>query len=1331
MAKLSNIFTAGRMDKDLDERAIQPGTYRDALNIIVGTSEGSDVGAVQNSLGNTMVTDIGALSGRSTSGALTIGAVKYERDNLIYWIVAGDFFDGIYEYNEETGTTVRVLQSNKATPSTPSKLNLNQSYLITGINYISGFLYWTDNYNPPRKINISRAKSYNVDDSRIVGDIDVILAPPLKSPKIKLENDATIQTNNMSEKFLYFSYRFKYVDGQYSAMSPFSSVAFFPSIYNIDYDSGNNKSMVNAFNSAVVSFETGSQFVKEIQLLVRDTRSLNVSIVESFNKKKLGYSDNVVKTFKFNNSKTYTVLTQDEVTRLFDNVPLLALAQDFVGDRLMYGNYTQFRDMTDCDNNDINIKLGVSLITQPVVSGSIAQTFRSDRDYEIGIVYSDTYGRATTVFTSGDGNGTNNNNTLYIPAINSVTSNSMKVTVANRPPCWATNWKLVIKQSKDKYYNIFPILFYRDGLFRYFMINESDRDKFKVGEYVIFKSDASGPTLSNKKYKILEFENKNANFIAGGSIAELPGLYFKIKVDSMSEITSAGIFTYASTGVGGGIVDKASFHKTPFDILSGHSLQMADNPIFYGTGNGTALVVGNSTYTYTRDVRFILTVDGPNTFKYHVTSTIPGHSLYGNPAFVESNVPIIAATSYNLKLSPSSTATVLNISWNSASGLTVGDKWIINCRSINDLSPFNSGSTSLQPAGAIVPGAGWSATAPETDLKIKKGAVISLTVKEDTFNDSTQASTQTFPPSPAEYANIEEWWYESGAAGSFIYYDINGANIGASNVRFRRGKSWALHGGSNTDFDSNAIDTGNIVNAETLKYPVRLILFTSVLANTTIGNGQGNNQSKITLLFGINQQDNATICETDAADNPVEIYHELTGTYRVNNDFHVVTWRYSDFTDSSGNTNLGQESPGAAITENDYIHYFSVGDQIYVKSDDPSFMPNGLYTILSVPDDYNIVLDFAFPGAGPVTGGGVSYNDVDTDQSNYSTAPAMVQLNTPSTKNSDFNGWTFGNGLESDRILDDWNEATTQYSVRANSTTEEYKKRLSENAICYSGIFGINTGINRLNSFNLSIANFKYLDKAFGSIQKLHARDTDLLVFQDNKISSVLYGKNLLVDAVGGGQIASIPEVLGTQLAFQYENGISRNPESFAAWGDSVFCTDSRRGTVLQIVGNQIREINNGMTDFFRDLMRDNPNKQRIGAYDPHYDHYVLAANDRTAIPCDLELSSDSKTVAANTASIPNFLFTIITNNSWTLATVDLGFGTSWVSNFPTQGYGTQDITAVIAVNTTGNKRSVGFEVTYCFGETKQFVLTQGRDPKGTVIVVVKNKPTYQQTGKA
>ena len=55
MPEFKHHFRAGKMNKDLDERLVPNGEYRDAQNIEISTSEGSDVGSVQNVRGNTRI----------------------------------------------------------------------------------------------------------------------------------------------------------------------------------------------------------------------------------------------------------------------------------------------------------------------------------------------------------------------------------------------------------------------------------------------------------------------------------------------------------------------------------------------------------------------------------------------------------------------------------------------------------------------------------------------------------------------------------------------------------------------------------------------------------------------------------------------------------------------------------------------------------------------------------------------------------------------------------------------------------------------------------------------------------------------------------------------------------------------------------------------------------------------------------------------------------------------------------------------------------------------------------------------------------------------------
>lgn len=1297
MAELQNSFIAGKMNKDLDERLVQENEYRDALNITVSSSEDSNIGSVQNSLGNLKIADLATLSKKPITGATCIGAVKQEALNLIYWFVSANEFDGIYEYNQLSGVSSKILQSNKATKSTPSKLNFSKEFLITGVNYINGFLYWTDNYNPPRKINISRARSYTTDDARIDDDINVILAPPLNSPKVILSKDTVDTSNNMEDKFLYFAYRYKYIDGQYSSISPFSAVAFGPSSFGFDYEKGSNTAMTNIYNTAEIFFETGGVNVTDIQLLFRDTRSLNVSIIENFNKDKYSYPDHTVKSFRFKNNKNYSAITSDQVTRLFDNVPLLAKAQDFVGNRLMYGNYTQFFNIKGVDGNDIKVDLTLELgSTQTTPADTPIQTFRSDRDYEIGIEYLDKYGRVSTVLTSP-------NNTTYIPPTNSSTGNSLLVKVKNEPPSWATNFRFLIKQSKGEYYNIFPIVFYSEGLYRYFKINDSDLDKFKVGDYLILKSDASNPTYTNKKYKILELEKKSQGFLNKN---ELEGLYFKVKVDNISEIDGGVVQVIGNTGKGAGNVTKnATFTKTRYPVFAGGTSnglprQYVEKPIHYGLGNPDAIALQSQSYATTTSRRVTIQIVTPTTYNVYAKDTETDLSTLGT--LVQSG-NITQGNFITLN-------GMFNFKFNSTA-LVPGDRYVIYHRGGVWKNAWSPGRNS-----AVI-----SLNATAKNVGIKRGAIITLKVNTDKFNNNVNTSLQTFMPSPADYINIEEWWYESGAFNQFNFFSSGGSNLRGRAVSFARG--WKGNAFGNNANVPNDFITQQPSDYLTSNMPLNMVISSSISENT---NFSGNTQPELVVAFTLTQSDKSIIFETEGRSIDNDIFHELSTTYRIEGGYHKVLWNYQDFTTAAGGlTNLGQAVPGTATTATDVPHKFSVGDSVYVNSDNVSYVPTGQYTIVSIPDAYNIVIDLAFPGSGPVIGGGISYSQVDTNQTNYSTSPLVVKLNNPGTNNTDFNGWSFGTGLESYRIFDDWNKSTLEYSVRVNSFVDDYKERHSYNAICYSGIYGENTGVNRLNEFNLSLANFKYLDMAFGSIQRIHARDNDMLIFQQDKISKLLYGKNLLFDAVGGGQVASIPEVLGNQISFPYEYGISNNPESFAEWGNELFFTDSRRGAVINISGDQLDIISKyGMNDHFRDMMRDNSNTQKVGGFDPYLGMYTLSNNEISVVPCKLSLSTNKRSVVKLGKKYA--LFEIMTELDWDITIEDDGFGTDWVSNGSAlSGSGNKVIYSYVAANNTGAVRTLRYVVNYCIDKTATFTLTQGTSNTTQLVNIVFTNNSY------
>ena len=1077
------------MNKDLDPHFLPDGVYRDALNIIVADSdgtfvseEGSHNGVAQNYLGNVLKgTDY------ELTNATCIGSLAYETNNSIYWLVASDYLDAIYEYNETLDLTTPILQATK-TPTTTSLLGFNKEFFVTGINYINGLLFWTDNLNPPRRINVDRVKNYAV-DGFTEADINVILAPPLAAPTINLYTQG--EANNLENKFLYFSYRYKYLDNEYSALSPFTPVAFFPKQYAYDYGVSENVSMVNKFNTADITFNSGPANVKEVQLIFRDTQSTNTYVIDNLVKSLNDYNDNTEYSYQFKNNKVFTLLAPEQVNRLFDNVPIKAKSQELIGSRLVYGNYTQFFDLVKENKEPINPAFSVSFIPNSVVSGTPTPTFKSNRDYEIGIVYLDDYGRTTTVITP-----TENTNTVFIPASSAIKANNIRITIDGtyQPPAFATHYRFMIKQDKQEYYNLFPLTYFEDGQFKWFLINQADQDKISVGSYLFLKGLSNN---TNVQYKVLDIQSKNANFLNTANVNQPAGVYFRIKID---DAVLPPITSYSDAQVS----DSSSTDTPVFDRFS-----VAENAIFYGIGLNNMTTGASNAYSGADDIRFYVQIDGASTFKYYATYK----GTYKN--LVASNVAITAGVDQVLTYSGLS----CSINFATATGHTIDDYWVVNCVSTAGYSIFGGStneSTLLYPT-AFFTFTDWSISpSNDEDRPIKAGAIVTFKYKET--DNADQWITQTFI-STKDYVNIEEWFVEDYVYKKWIQYDGQSKNLGARNIVFRRGVASAIN--------PSRISQGGSISSASLAYPVYMYFYT--YQSTTSG-------ANVDTNFNLQQSDYPSLFETVPVDTNQDIYYELSQTYPI----------------IDGN------------------HYGNV-------------------------DNQNVALG----------------------------APAIIDLNTLDF-NSDFNAFTFGNGVESFRIRDAWNAATMQFSPRANSTIEGYEQQTLVQALTYSGIYTQTSAINRLNEFNLSLGNFKYLDRFFGSIQKLYSRDTDLIVFQENKISKVLYGKNLLSDSVGGGAIASIPEVLGTQISYEGEYGISLNPESFAKWGNDLYFTDARRGAVMALQANGLFEISSqGMKNWFKANL--DTNVVKLGMIDPYFEHYVLSVdNDRKIKTCSLSVTPTS-----------------------------------------------------------------------------------------------------------
>jgi len=264
-------FIAGRMNKSVDERLLPPGEYIDAMNVRLGSTESTEIGAVENSKGNEQLTTIQYNGVPLSSSAVCIGAYEDGVRENIYWFI----HDGSNTQNPK-GVVDLVVSYNTTNEIvnyhvvTVDLLNFDPKFLITGVDLIEDLLFWTDDKNPPRTININRSYPEPISnvDQIVEEDISVVVKPPgfesavgthvpLPAPTISFLNIAGNQ-NYIENRFLCFAYRYRYDDGQYSATSLFTNPAFVPKPFAFSTKNYCNDGMLNLYNGVEIKFSTGS-----------------------------------------------------------------------------------------------------------------------------------------------------------------------------------------------------------------------------------------------------------------------------------------------------------------------------------------------------------------------------------------------------------------------------------------------------------------------------------------------------------------------------------------------------------------------------------------------------------------------------------------------------------------------------------------------------------------------------------------------------------------------------------------------------------------------------------------------------------------------------------------------------------------------------------------------------------------------------------------------------------------------------------------------------------------------------------------------------------------
>ena len=646
MAEVKNAFIKSKMNQDLDGRLLPSGEYREGVNIQVSKSEGPDVGALENVRGNELIADFRTLTG--VPNIDVIGQYTDITNNVIYVFLTNytdptvpirqtynpntaDNF--IFSYNISTGDAVQLIGTSPSTSS--SWLNFSKNNPIYGINVLEDLLFWTDNRNQPRKLNISDAtlaanpssttnfsisnyytleeqisvaKLYpyqcaelyrsngavppvystsmldavseylpngglgtangsgtntviniltasvqgQITTGAIVSSSSISSSPTIVSIGSAVGNVTPITlsasvswTNNqkitfnanpdyeanypgdpdyLRNKFVRFSYRYKFADGEYSPFAPFTQAAFIPQQdgYFLAGDEDNTfrstvvDFMQNKVNKVILSIPLPSTNIsndykiQEIDILYKESDSLAVTVLDTILNSALPTNANFI-DYQYQSRKPFRTLPESALIRVYDKVPVKAFSQEISGNRVIYGN---FQDK-HTPPNQLSYNVGafakedfaINTVNPSLSTTSIVEypmhTLKQNRNYQVGVVLSDKFGRSSTVILSsiniGDvlntgGNGSFGGATYFHPykgildinsednKVSTWAGDSLKVlfnepgipvsvnrndlpgypglyegnaSAANYNPLGWYSYKIVVKQFEQEYYNAY------------------------------------------------------------------------------------------------------------------------------------------------------------------------------------------------------------------------------------------------------------------------------------------------------------------------------------------------------------------------------------------------------------------------------------------------------------------------------------------------------------------------------------------------------------------------------------------------------------------------------------------------------------------------------------------------------------------------------------------------------------------------------------------------------------------------------------------------------------------------------------------------------------
>ena len=1317
MPQFVHVFQSGRMNKDLDERLVPNGEYRDALNLDLADSENGNVGSLQNVKGN--------IQQRNTNknvpwtgdyiDSLTnpecIGVYRDDLNEKIYWFIAApekttNFPNGVSVIAElhQSGNAVSPILVDTA-----GILNFNPSYLITGINIIDGLLFWTDNQTEPKKINIEKFKTGSVDfvthtkipeyipgaltgqpqysvnltgaPDFIEEDVTVIKMSPLAAPIIDSspskfgddvpgtgvsplstqitnttgiggminftyvkdtdiapdereplptygeylvaidadpnayadssipnwngevtfivntppvdaqgnpvwqQGDLVTLTSDFSTQFFInynwqvsieivsvnnttvtgriqaissdietfedengdlqgytwecllnedapmfeyvfprFAYRWKYIDNEYSTFSPFSSVVFEGGQFEYLSSDGYNQGMTNNVRKLIIgNLSWGSQEVQELEILFKESNSTAVYTVDTLKREDFA---TLPSTFEVETELIGAVVQSNQILRPWDNVPRAALAQEVIGNRIVYGNYLQNYNVSGAELNLTSVPHNHEGVAEPTKIGFPNPSVKSIRTYQAGVVFIDKYGRETPVFTSKRGS-------TKVDISDSDKANKLSITTAGTPPDFATHYKFFIKENSNEYYNLALDKFYNaeDGNV-WLSFPSSERNKVDIETYLILKKqhDTNTPVKSLNRYKILDIKAEAPKFIS--TFDDIVSSTQVTIIDPVDVGYLLITFTGPNPTTNPQFGPKLNGGKIEFVLGGASSAKYEVQSAQTGNPNGN-----NIDYTVILksplgpDASFMTNLTAGQTFSIQIfEENVKTKPEFEGRFFVKINRDFSFDTNIIASFAAMDAQYAIKDEWIPTAAIAYNDPpqprgyYYADNGNTSDSCIWggdDAGRLRLMGWGAGI--GTWVVNTPDSAIQAKYPQWQPPTRNSNKFGILTARNAAPNAYIDPIMGHVLSQFIGDNSTGTGAF--ANGYLSTGAVIRF-------IH--------KNGID-------QSKEYTVRYTLGQWARRGGVVGKG-------------------AFACahEGDSRNFRYSIYIEL--------EEDII----EDWMPLSGDWNqLNQCLPSIQVLER-------------VISNDNKLISSTNPAIFETEPKEKIDLDLYYEASDSLP------------ISNYST---------PNQELSWFNCYSYGQGVESNRVRDDFNAVTIDKGVKVSTVLDEpYASERRASGFIFSQIFNSTSGINRLNQFIQAEPITKDLNPIYGSIQKLHARDTDLITLCEDKCFRVLANKDALFNADGSTNLTGNTAVLGQTVPYAGNFGISTNPESFASYGFRVYFADKNRGAVIRLSRDGITKISdNGMSDFFADNLR--TSSVIKGSYDEDKGLYNITLN--------------------------------------------------------------------------------------------------------------------------